>query len=133
MGGPTELKTGTEASRTPSSRRDARHRIGGSGSLVTCAVPLSVAGAQEATLTTLSVAGLAYEVDGPSAHEPGTRLVGLEVRVGNCTIQGDAVVRSSIELGPGRFEVGCLFFPASSAEEDRWMAVIAGIEVAMRA
>lgn len=107
-----------------------RHRVR-EGASVVCATPLSESGALEAALTTLSVSGLAFEVEGDPTTTPGTRLAPMTVRAGDCSIRGDALVRSVKVLGAGRFEIGCLFVPESAAAEDRWMALISGVEVAL--
>lgn len=98
---------------------------------MSCATPLSESGSLEAALTTLSVSGLAFEVDGDPTCMPGTRLTSITVRAGDCAIRGDALVRSVKVLGTAHFEIGCLFVPESAAAEDRWMALISGVEVAL--
>ena len=80
----------------------------------------------------VSAVGLAFHADGDPARFPsGTGIGALHVRVGSCRIRGDALLRNTRSLAPGRVEVGCLFFPIA-AEEDRWMTLIAGIAAVRR-
>ena len=98
---------------------------------MTCTLPLVASGSKEAALTILSVSGLAFEVEGEPTCTPGTSLGATIVRAGVCSIRGDAMVRSVKPLGAERFEIGCLFVPDSAAAEDRWMALVSGVEVAL--
>lgn len=125
-----EPKTEADPVRHPSSRRDVRYRVR-EGASVACTTPLAESGALEAVMTTVCVAGLGFEVEGDPICTPGTRLAPMTVRAGDCAIRGEAVVRSVRVLGAARFEIGCLFVPESPAAEDRWMALISGVEIAL--
>ena len=84
--------------------------------------------ATHANLTRISVAGFAFEVEGlVNGYPPGTQLYDVRIHVGPCVLEGQAVVRSVTAIGEGG-EVGCLFHPNSRESEERWMALVAGIE-----
>jgi hypothetical protein len=85
-------------------------------------------GLARAPLTRISVAGFAFEIEGSTHLRPQTTLQGLKLHIGRCVLEGQGVVRSVATVDGGRTEVGCLFHPESSESEDRWTAVVAGIE-----
>jgi hypothetical protein len=112
----------------PSTRRDTRHAIRPGSSFVEFAHP----DGQEpvrAALTRISIAGFAFQFEGPlHDFQPETCLPGLRLHVGPCVLEGQAVVRSIISTHASGGEVGCLFHPETRESEERWMALIAGIE-----
>lgn len=111
-----------------STRRDTRHPLRRGSSFVESTMPLAASGEARAVLTRVSVSSFAFEVDGIHPElEVGTRLAAVTVCVGDCTLHGDAVVRSTAKAGD-RSEIGCLFYPESPSGEERWMALISGIE-----
>jgi hypothetical protein len=114
----------------PSTRRDTRHRLRDGSSCVEFDDPHADGASVRGAVVAVSAAGLCFRVDADATSYPaGTCLTALTVRVGECLLRGEAVVRNVRGLGPNRVELGCLFYPAA-AEEDRWMTLLAGIEVA---
>jgi hypothetical protein len=80
-------------------------------------------------LVIASAAGIAFHIEGaPEQYAPGTPLDCATLQVGQCIFEGEAVVRNVRPVDAGRIEVGCLFYPAVH-EEDRWMTLLAGIEL----
>jgi hypothetical protein len=112
-----------------STRRDERFNLRPGCSFVEFREPLRAGGPTAAALTRVSVAGLSFDL--PAGEKPlpeGTRLRGVALRIGDCLIEGDVVIRSSAHLG-GRVETGCLFYPDTECE-DRWMTLLAGVAAA---
>ncbi|MCP3982310.1 MAG: hypothetical protein GY716_23655 [bacterium] len=117
----------------PSTRRDPRFNLKRGSSIVELDDPAGSGQSIEGVLTRVSAAGLAFETAAaPVAYIPGRSLGSLAVRVGECALRGEAVVRNIRNLGQGQIEVGCLFYP-DVEDEDRWMTLLAGIEVALAA
>lgn len=116
---------------TPSTRRDKRHALLSGTCFVEFAQPDSGSGTACESLTRLSVAGFAFETEqAPEKIPPGMRLVDVRLVVGPCVLQGEAEVRSTQSLVGSNYEIGCLFYPATRECEDRWLAVVAGLEAA---
>lgn len=116
----------------PSTRRDVRHRIRRGSASVELPHPRVPGTRVTGRLYVLSVAGFAFELEAdPEAFRPGELIPRVDLRVGDCLLQGELAVRDVRDVGGGRIEVGCLFYPTAH-DEERWSALIAGIEVAMR-
>ena len=94
-------------------------------------VPESGDRTTRADLTRISIAGLAFDIEGGAEKfSQGMRLKAVTVQIGPCTLSGDLLVRSTM-VGQGpRTQIGCLFVPDTHESEKGWMALIAGIEAA---
>lgn len=114
----------------PSTRRDQRYELPRGTSFVEFQNPLSESQGANAELVRISVAGLALETSGPSMLRTGAIVKGVRVRVGECRIEGDLVVRSIEPAKDPALEVGCLFYPSGDRNAERLMALIAGIDAA---
>ena len=79
-------------------------------------------------LKMISASGFAFESmdDAPTLRE-GDQFRAVTIRVGDCVLKGDVVVRNFRQADAG-LEIGCLFHPQSPEWEDRWMTLLAGIE-----
>lgn len=115
-----------------STRRDTRHLVRPGTCFVALEPPEPNKARSWVALIQMSVCGLSFELDGDAPEiVSGQCLEGLTVRIGQCLVQGDALVRSTASRGASGLEVGCLFYPASPDDQERWMAVIAGLEAAL--
>ena len=111
-----------------STRRDTRYQLRAGTSSIEFPGHLSKTLGSSAVLTRISVSGLGFETDASTALETGALLEGVTIRVGDCMLKGDLVVRSIEPAGDPAVEVGCLFYPTGRGDGDRLMALIAGIE-----
>lgn len=113
---------------TPSTRRDTRHAVRPGSSFVEFSHP-DGQGAVRAALTRISIAGFAFLLEGPlQDFQPETCLPDMRLHVGPCVLEGQAVVRSITAATESGGEIGCLFHPETRESEERWVALIAGIE-----
>jgi hypothetical protein len=85
-------------------------------------------GRRRGDLTSLSVAGLTFEVDTDLGMEQGTLLQAATVLIGECAIEGDLAVRYVRLVADSTIETGCVFYPSSHAGAEKWLAVIAGVQ-----
>ncbi len=116
-------------SSTPSTRRDTRFLLRIGTSSVRFVDPAGQGRLTTGTLSSVSAAGLAFQVVGNLGHFPsGSPIETISLRIGSFMIEGEAVVRNLRPLDEGRVEVGCLFYPTAS-EEERWFTFLAGIDV----
>ncbi len=84
-----------------------------------------------APLATVSVAGLEFALQtGNEAIRVGSRIPQVTVRIGECTLRGELLVRNVRTHGE-RPAFGCLFYPAPGSDEERWMTVLSGIDAAL--
>jgi hypothetical protein len=114
----------------PSTRRDSRYSLRAGSSCVEFTDPAGTGSRMRGALVIASAAGIAFQIDGePERYAAGTSLDQALLRVGECILEGEAVVRNVRRIAPERIEVGCLFYPAVH-DEDRWMTLLAGIELA---
>jgi len=115
---------------TPSTRRDARFRLRPRSSVVEFADLGGSGTVIVGQVESVNAAGLGFLIDTEMGDfPPGTALDDLTLRIGHCTLRGEAVVRNLRVVGPEWILVGCLFYPAVD-DEDRWMSLIAGLMVA---
>ncbi len=112
-----------------SKRRDPRFHIQPG----TAAVEFEYAGpagnAHRGDVIEISAAGLCFALDFDPGLEIGTLLVAVSVDIGSCLFDGDLRVSSTRAIDGSRVALGCLFYPASEADSERWMALIAGARV----
>jgi len=81
-------------------------------------------------LVDVSVAGVTFHlVAGPSI-EKGAILSNASAHVGDCVVEGELLVKHSMPSGRSSLEVGCLFYPSSQLNEEKWSAVLAGLQAA---
>lgn len=113
-----------------STRRDVRHDLRqGLGSIELAPSPAAPGGVSGA-LRRISVAGLCFRVERDAPWlRPGALIPGVQVRVGECVLDGEIRVRSVVPDRRG-VEVGCLFHPSDDRTEERLMALIAGLNAA---
>ena len=110
------------------SRRDPRHSLRPGVGFVEFGTGGSGSRDRRADLTWISVAGLTFEADGDPDIEPGTLLEAVTVCVGECEVEGELSVKSVRRVNESRVETGCLFYPSSHAEAEKWSTVVAVIQ-----
>jgi hypothetical protein len=92
--------------------------------------PKSADGHWTAGLRMVSVSGFAFEAtDQCPRVRGGDEFRGVTLRIGECVLEGDIVVRYTRQAD-NHLEVGCLFYPGSREWEDLWMTLLAGIDAA---
>lgn len=112
----------------PSTRRDLRFRLRPDIASVELSDP-EHGDPFLAPVVSISASGFAFQIEGePDRYRFGICFAGAVLQVGECRMRGEAVVRNTRRLEQGRIEVGCLFYP-TAADEDRWMTLVAGIEI----
>jgi hypothetical protein len=113
---------------SPITRRDLRYRLRRGIGFVEFEIGDSGNGRRRADLTSLSVAGLTFEVDTDVGMEQGTLLQAATVLIGECAIEGDLAVRHIRLVADSTIETGCVFYPSSHAGAEKWSAVVAGMQ-----
>jgi len=113
---------------SPITRRDLRYRLRRGIGFVEFEIGDSGNGRRRGDLTSLSVAGLTFEVDTDVGMEQGTLLQAATVLIGECAIEGDLTVRYARLVADSTFETGCVFYPSSHAGAEKWSAVVAGVQ-----
>jgi len=109
-------------------RRDRRHKLCRGGAFVEFEIEPSTDGRWRGELTSISAAGLTFEMDTGVLIETGTLLQAVTVLIGECAIEGDLAVRYVRRANESTNEMGCVFYPASHAGAEKWSAVFAGME-----
>ena len=103
-------------------RRDLRFRVRRGIAFV----EFEIEGPRRGDLTSVSVAGLTFEVNNDEGMEEG-RAMQATVLVGECAIEGDLAVRHIRRVNESRVEAGCMFYPSSHTGVEKWSAVVAVI------
>jgi len=117
--------------RLPSTRRDQRFALRPGSAFVEFPDPNSTDGHWTAGLRMVSVSGFAFEAtDRCPQVRGGDEFRGVTLRIGECMLEGDIVVRNTRQT-ESHLEVGCLFYPGSREGEDLWMTLLAGIDAAI--
>lgn len=112
---------------SPTTRRDPRYDLRPGVGFVEFEVNGSANDCQRADLTSVSVAGLTFEMDTDPGIEEGTLLKAATVLIGECEVEGDLAVRYIRRVNESRIETGCVFYPCSHLGAEKWSAVVAGI------
>ena len=87
-------------------------------------------GRHRADLVEVSVSGLTFELDAERDIEKGAILPRASAHIGDCVVEGELLVKHCQRIGTSRLEVGCLFYPASQLDEEKWSSVLAGLQAA---
>ena len=109
-------------------RRDPRFPLRPGGGTVRFSLDTGPGRDHEGALTQVSVAGIGFGMTGGPPMTPGTVLRGATVTIGLCEIKGDLSVRQCRHVSDSSTEVGCLFYPSSTESEERWIAVLSGMD-----
>ena len=109
-------------------RRDLRHKLRRGIAFVEFEIDDSSNGPLRGDLTSVSVAGLTFEVDTDADMEKGTLVQAATVLIGECAVEGDLAVRYNRRKSESTTEIGCVFYPSSHAGAEKWSAVIAGMQ-----
>ncbi len=104
-------------------RRDLRFRMRRGIAFV----EFELDGLRRGDLTSVSVAGLTFEVENDEGMNESVAVQAATVLVGECAIEGDLAVRHIRRVNDSRVEVGCMFYPASHTGVEKWSAVVAVI------
>ena len=83
-----------------------------------------------ADLVAVSVSGVTLEMDSGPSFENGAIFHNASAHVGDCVVEGELLVKHSEPVDASRLEVGCLFYPSSQLDEEKWSAVLAGLQAA---
>jgi hypothetical protein len=113
---------------SPETRRDVRHCLRRGIGFVEFELVDSGKGRLRGDLTSLSVAGLTFEVDTDLGLEKGALLQAATILIGECAVEGDLTVKHIRLVAESTIETGCVFYPSSHAGAEKWLAVIAGME-----
>ena len=109
-------------------RRDLRHKVRRGVAFVEFEIDDSGNGQMRGDLTSVSVAGLTFEVDTDLDMEQGSLVQAATVLIGECSIEGDLAVRFVRRVNESRIETGCVFYPSSHVGTEKWSAVVAVME-----
>ena len=104
-------------------RRDLRFRVRRGVAFV----DFEIDRPQRGDLTSVSVAGLTFEVNTDEELAEGTAIQSATVLIGECAIEGDLAVRHVRRVNESRIEAGCMFYPSSHTGVEKWSAVVAVI------
>jgi len=104
-------------------RRDLRHKLRRGIAFV----EFEIDGPHRGDLTSVSVAGLTFEVNTDETMEEGTAVQAATVLIGECAIEGDLAVRHVRQVNESRIEAGCMFYPSSHVGVEKWSAAVAVI------
>jgi hypothetical protein len=118
------------AQKAPSTRRDPRFALPGGVGFVEFECGGSDEGRLRADLVDVSVAGVTFHLDAGPSIEKGAILSNVSAHLGDCVVEGELLVKHREPVGRSRLEVGCLFYPSSQLDEEKWSAVIAGLQAA---
>ena len=106
-------------------RREPRYKLRRGIAFVEFEIDDSCNGPRRGDLTSVSVAGLTFEVDADAGLEKGTLVQAATVLIGECAVEGEFAVRYIRLVNESRVETGCLFYPTSHTGAEKWSAVIA--------
>jgi len=128
---PGEAGDSMTAMTVQSTRRDPRYELRSGSSFVEFSDPELAREHGPAELVRISIAGLAFRMQREPNLAVGTVIRGVTIRVGECHIEGELVVRSIDVSNEQMTEVGCLFYPRGRGMPERLMALISGIEAVL--
>jgi len=121
------------AQKMTSMRRDPRLALPAGAGHVDFEAGDSGVGQHRAELVEASVAGMTLELDAGPSFDSGEILRNAAVHIGECVVEGELFVKHTESVHESRLEVGCLFYPSSQLDEEKWSAVLAGLQAARRA
>lgn len=104
-------------------RRDLRHRLRRGVAFVELEADEDLRG----DLTSVSPAGLTFEVNGGESVEERMAAQAATVLIGECAIEGDLAVKHIRQVSDSRIEAGGMFYPSSHTAAEKWSAVVAAI------
>ena len=104
-------------------RRDLRHRLRRGIAFMDFETDERLQG----DLTSVSPAGLTFEVNGGESIEEDRTIQAARVLIGECAIEGDFVVKHIRHVSDSRIEAGGMFYPSSHTGAEKWSAVVAAI------
>jgi len=90
-------------------------------------VEFEIDGPRRCDLTSVSVAGLTFEVGNDEGMKEGLAVQAATVFIGECAIEGDFAVRHIRRVNESRVEAGCMFYPSSHTGVEKWSAAVAVI------
>ena len=114
----------------PTTRRDPRYSVRPGVGFVEFEINDSGDNCRRADLTSVSAAGLTFEMDSDPGIKEGTLLQAATVLIGECEVEGDLAVRYIRRVNKSRIETGCVFYPSTHPGAEKWSAVVAGIYAA---
>ncbi|MEE8411887.1 MAG: hypothetical protein V3S47_05250 [Acidobacteriota bacterium] len=106
-------------------RRDLRHEVRRGIAFVEFEIAESGKGKLRGDLTSVSAAGLTFELDTDAGVEQGALVQAATVLIGECAIEGDLAVKFVRRMNESRIETGCVFYPSSHIGAEKWSAVVA--------
>ena len=116
--------------KTSSKRRDPRFALPAGAGFVEFEAGEFGNGRHRADLVEVSVAGVMLEFEAGPSFGTGTILPNVTVSIGECVIEGELFVKHSESIPESKLQVGCLFYPSSQLEEEKWSAALAGLQAA---
>lgn len=105
-------------------RRDARHQFPRGKTSIELGRGLR----KPAEIANVSAAGIAMIVSREAEVVVGSEYPQAVLRLGACSIRGEIVVRNVKPHGATSVVCGCLFYPASPTDTERWMVVVNTVE-----
>jgi len=105
-------------------RRDSRYPI----SRGKTSIDLGSAGSETAEIANVSVAGLSMLVDRDEEIAVGQGYPDSVLHIGPCSVRGEILVTNVNPFGRTSQMYGCLFYPATLADTERWMIIISSAE-----
>ena len=113
-------------------RRDPRFFVPFGAGFVELATGDSDGGRHRADIVEASVAGMTLELDPGPSFDSEQVIRDAKVQIGECVVEGELLVKHSEPTRGSRLELGCLFYPSSLLDEEKWAAVLAGLQAARR-
>jgi hypothetical protein len=109
-------------------RRDPRFKLRRGAARIHVGAQRSGATGLQGDLAEVSASGIAFELSGQDAvFDVGDVLTSVALRVGDCVLLGDILIRNKRELGASTTSFGALLYPDSTRSEDRMMSIISGL------
>lgn len=105
-------------------RRDSRHQFPRGRTSINLGGP----GQTRAEIANVSAAGIAMIVSRDAGVVVGAQYPAAVLSFGACSVRGEIVVRNVKPFGVTSELCGCLFYPASPAETERWMVIVTTVE-----
>jgi hypothetical protein len=118
------------AQKTPFTRRDPRFALRAGSGFVDFRSGPPAGRPYRADLVAVSVAGLTLEMDAGPSFEIGAVFPRATIHVGACVVEGELLVKHSETVRETRIELGCLFYPSSELDEEKWSATVEGLQAA---
>ena len=112
-----------------STRRDVRYALRPGAAFLSIPTDGLDEPSTVAPVTLISLSGVAFRLDAFRMDlGPGGLIKDAVIRVGACEIAGNLAIREVHHTTGSEVEVGALFYPSDIEDENRHMALIAGIE-----